>query len=54
MHDFLATSPFTEPVPQGFLIIIEGKGPKYEEIQHICHQTRKILMISILNVCIQL
>ena len=25
MHDFLATSPFTEPVPQGFLIIIEGE-----------------------------
>ena len=50
MHAFLATSLFTEPVPQGFLIIIEGEGLKHEEIENICHQndqTRKLLMISI-------
>ena len=53
MHDFLATSPFTEhaePVPQSFLIIIEGEKSKHEEIQNICHQNdpiHKLLMISI-------
>ena len=52
MHDFLATSPFTEhaePVPQGFLIIIEGEKSKHKEIQNICHQNdqiHKLLMIS--------
>ena len=50
---FLATSSFTEyaePVPQGFLIIIEGEKSKHEEIQNICQQndlTHKLLMIYI-------
>ena len=57
MHDFLATSPFTEraePVLQGFLIIIEGEKYKHEEIQNICHQNdqiHKLLMIFFFIKC---
>ena len=31
-----------EPVPRGFLIIIEGEKSKHKEIQNICHQNDQI------------
>ena len=42
---FWQHAPFTEhaePVPQGFLILIEGEMSKHEEIQKICHQNNKL------------
>ena len=38
MHDFLATPLFTETIPQGVLIIIEGK------VQYITKQKEKMCL----------